>query len=233
VAQPANPAPPPSAVPADESQTTNLEGTEFTPGFEAGLRIGIGLPVGNAGDSQFGGERKLGSLATWRAPVWVDVAYRVSPGASYGLYGQIGFGPAGDLCTDGLHCDWSDLRLGVQGLWRISPGADAEPWLGLGLGVESLNFQEIGLSVDESGFAFGTRLRENLIGPELLLQAGLNLRVDKWLQLGPYASASLGTYLGNSYECELEPQSVCPSSSISGSAFHAWLGLGIAGRYAP
>jgi hypothetical protein len=220
-------------VPADESPGANPESAEFLPGFEAGLRVGIGLPVGNAGDAPLGGGRKLGDLAAWRAPVWVDVAYRVSPGASYGLYGQIGFGATGDLCPDGGKCDWSDLRLGVQGLWHLNPDGDTDPWLGLGLGVESLNFQDTETSVDEDGLPFTTRIKENLIGPELLLQAGLNLRVDKWLQLGPYASASLGTYLGDSYECELERLVVCPSGSVDGSAFHAWLGVGLAGRYAP
>jgi hypothetical protein len=162
------------------------------------------------------------------------VAYRVSPGASYGLYGQIGFGAAGDVCPDGGKCDWSDLRLGVQGLWRINPGADAEPWLGLGLGVESLNLQDAASRIDEaSGQAFTVSVKENLLGPELLLQAGLGLRVDKWLQLGPYAAASLGTYLRDHYECELGDPVVCPGGSVNGSAFHAWLGVGIAGRYSP
>ncbi len=234
MAQPANPPPPPSPVPADESPGANPESPEFLPGFEAGLRIGIGLPVGKAGDSAAGEGRKLGDLVAWRTPVWVDVAYRVSPGASYGLYGQIGFGAAGDVCPDGGKCDWSDLRLGVQGLWRINPGADAEPWLGLGLGVESLNLQDAASRIDEaSGQAFTVSVKENLLGPELLLQAGLGLRVDKWLQLGPYAAASLGTYLRDHYECELGDPVVCPGGSVNGSAFHAWLGVGIAGRYSP
>ena len=235
VAQPANPPPAPQSAAeavADESPA-NLEGQEFMPGFEAGLRIGIGLPVGNAGDGVLGESRKLGDLVLWRAPVWIDVMYRVSPGASYGLYGQIGFGKTGDYCPDGGKCDWSDLRLGVQGIWRINPGADTEPWLGLGVGVESLNFEDTEAAPADSDIPLGTRVKENLIGPELLLQAGLNLRVDKWLQLGPFAAASLGAYLGDSYECELLQVTVCPSSAVSGSAVHAWLGLGIAGRYAP
>jgi hypothetical protein len=212
----------------------NPASPEFVPGFEAGLRVGIGLPVGKAGDSALGEGRKLGDLVAWRAPVWVDVAYRVSPSASYGLYGQIGFGASGDLCPDGGKCDWSDLRLGVQGLWRINPGGDTEPWLGLGLGIESLNLQDAESRVDEdSGEAFTVRVKENLLGPELLLQAGLGLRVDKWLQLGPYAAASLGTYLGDRYECEFQIPVVCPSGSVNGSAFHAWLGVGLAGRYSP
>jgi hypothetical protein len=233
VAQPASPQPPPSAVPADENPGADSESGEFMPGFEAGLRIGIGLPVGKAGDSPLGEGRKLGDLVAWRTPVWVDVAYRVSPGASYGLYGQIGFGATGDLCPDEGKCDWADLRLGVQGLWRLNPGGDAEPWLGLGLGIESLNFQNTQSRVDDDDLPFSVRIKENLIGPELLLQAGLGLRVDKWLQLGPYAAGSVGTYLGDSYECQLERAVVCPSGSINGSAVHAWLGVGIAGRYAP
>jgi len=205
---------------------------EFSPGFEAGLRLGIGLPLGSAGHGALGGQRKIGDLVTWRSPLWVDVAYRVSPRASYGLYGQIGVGGTGDSCTG--KCDWSDLRVGAQGKWRLNPGANVDPWLGLGVGLESLSYQSFELlSLETLEGQFPLRTTERLMGPELLLQAGLGLRVEDSLQLGPYVSASIGSYVGDRYRCstDLAP---CPGgSSVNGSAFHAWLGLGLSGSYSP
>jgi len=206
---------------------------EFRPGFEAGLRLGIGLPIGNVGKDPLGQQRKIGDLVTWRSPIWVDVSYRVSPVASYGLYGQIGVGGTGDLCV--TKCDWSDLRAGVQGKWRLNPGDNVDPWLGLGVGLESLSFQSFEfLTVEETGQPFTVRTTERLLGPELLLQGGLALRVEDSLQLGPYVSASVGSYVGDHYRCTNTDPALCPSgSSVNGSAFHAWLGVGLSGSYAP
>jgi hypothetical protein len=214
----------------DASPGPSTTEREFNPGFEAGLRLGIGLPVGSAGKGALGDQRKMGDLVTWRSPVWVDVAYRVSPVASFGLYGQIGVGGTGDLCAG--KCNWSDLRLGAQGKWRLNPGDAVDPWLGLGVGFESLGFQTRELQPQEEGaIPFWARSTERLIGPELLLQAGLGLRVDDSVQLGPFVSASVGSYVGDHYECDLEG---CPGgSSVNGSGFHAWLGVGLSGSYSP
>lgn len=230
-AAPAVPAATAESPAADASAGPTGPAREFRPGFEAGLRLGIGLPLGNVGKGALGEERKIGDLVTWRTPVWVDVAYRVSPVASYGLYGQIGVGGTGDACVG--KCDWSDLRVGAQGKWRFNPGAHVDPWLGLGVGLESLNFQTSEGRLDSEGFTFQEQTTERLMGPELLLQGGLALLVDETLQLGPYVSASVGSYVGDHYRCGPDP-AACPSgSSLDGSGFHAWLGVGLSGSYSP
>jgi hypothetical protein len=216
----------------DSSAEPSTAAAEFSPGFEAGLRLGIGLPLGNVGESALGEQRKIGDLVSWRSPVWVDVSYRVSPVASFGLYGQLGVGGTGDLCAG--KCDWSDLRVGAQGKWRLNPGEGVDPWLGLGVGFEALSFQTFELrSLEDSGDQFPVQTRERLMGPELLLQGGLALRVEDSLELGPYVSASLGSYVGDRYRCSSD-LAACPGgSSVNGSAFHAWLGLGLSGSYSP
>jgi len=226
---PAVPAAPESPA-VDANAAPPATAREFIPGFEAGLRLGIGLPLGSAGRSALGEERKVGDLVTWRTPVWVDVAYRVSPVASYGLYGQIGVGGTGDACPG--RCDWSDLRVGAQGKWRFNPGANVDPWLGLGVGFESLNFQTFAVGRDQEGTAFVFQATERLMGPELLLQGGLALLVADALQLGPYVSASVSSYVGDHYTCSTDL--ACPGgSSVDGSGFHAWLGVGLSGSYSP
>jgi len=103
------------------------------------------------------------------------------------------------------------------------------------VGLESLSFQSFEfLTVEETGQPFTVRTTERLLGPELLLQGGLALRVEDSLQLGPYVSASVGSYVGDHYRCTNTDPALCPSgSSVNGSAFHAWLGVGLSGSYAP
>ena len=227
-------APPSNSSVMDSGASTAAGPREFSSAFEAGLRLGIGLPVGNAGHSPVDTQRKVSDLATWRVPLWIDVGYHVSPSSTYGVYAQFGVGGSGDSCSG--KCDWSDLRFGAQGQWHLQPSGDVDPWLGLGLGIEALSFQQFGSVFDQNtGQAFGIRIKELLWGPELLLQGGLGMRVDDAVELGPYLSASVGNFVGDSYKCEEDAPAVpCPTgSAVNGSAFHAWIGIGLSGRYLP
>jgi hypothetical protein len=250
--EPAFPPPPeaPAATPvaaeADAAAEPPTEQTppEFRPGFEGGLRLGLGLPVGKAGQGADGVERDLSDLTEWRAPFWVDIAYRVSKVSSYGVYAQFGVGKTGDGCQG--NCDWSDIRVGAQGQWRLNPDGSVDPWLGLGLGYEWLSYQtltliDVGIIDEETGnqTLIANRTTELIGGPELMLQGGLEFRVEDSLVIGPFVTASLGQYLGDSYKCDApidltESLAPCPGgSAVEGSGFHSWIGLGLAGRYSP
>jgi hypothetical protein len=195
----------------------------FRPGFEAGVRVAAALPIGKAGRDVDGADRRLGDLTAWRAPLELNVAYRVSSRASYGLYGQLGLGGTGSGCTG--RCDFSDLRLGVLGQWHFHTERNVSPWLGLGAGWESLSYRTLAAS--------GAQSTELLGGPELLLQGGLELRVERDLLIGPFVSAGVGSYLLDSYKCL--PQGIeCPAgSAVAGSGLHSWLGFGLSARYSP
>ena len=219
-------------------------------GFEAGLRVGATLPVGKAGRDAFGVGRDLKDLTAWRAPVWIDVGYHFSDVMTFGAYAQIGVGGNGDACERlqssgaemaelrGGDCDWSDIRLGAHGQWRLAPGAAVDPWLGLGLGYEWLSYRTA-LIADITDPATGNtqavalRIAERLGGPELLLQGGIDFQVDDSLRIGPYASATFGKYLGDEYDCGIVTADCPAGSSVEGPAFHSWLGLGLRGAYAP
>jgi hypothetical protein len=205
-------------------------------GFTAGLRLGVGVPLGKAGrDALAGIDRNLNDLTSWRAPVWVDVGYSLSGSMTIGAYGQVGSGGTGDSCT--FDCDWSDLRVGAEVEWRLAPGAAVDPWLGLGLGYEWLSYRVLA-TVDVPDGMGGTRplqgrAAERFGGPELLLQGGVDFQVEDALRIGPYASATLAQYLSDSFTCDFGA-ALCPADgSIDGSAFHSWIGVGLRGAYTP
>lgn len=226
-----------SAVAADDSTGSRPSGSAETDlGFETGLRVGFGVPVGGAGESGSGAERDLGDLTPWRAPLWIDVGYRVVPSTTLGAYFQVGVGGSGDACTG--ECDWSDLRAGVQAQFRLaSAQAKLKPWLGVGVGYESLSFRTLAfvpVADPETGelVEVAVRTAERLAGPELLLQLGLDFRVEDSLDIGPYLSATLAQYLTDAFKCR--PSISCvEDDSIEGSGFHSWLGVGVRGSYLP
>jgi hypothetical protein len=204
-------------------------------GFETGLRLGVGVPVGKGGQSQEGVERNLNELTTWRAPFWIDVGYRLSQVTTLGIYGQLGVGGNGDACAG--ECDWSDLRIGAQAQWRFAPGSSVNPWLGVGVGYEWLSFRTlvrvpIPNPMPDEPESIPVRTAELLGGPELLLQGGLDFRLEDSLSVGPYASASVGQYVTDGIKCDLDL--ACPEApSLDGAGFHAWLGVGLRGTYMP
>ena len=203
-------------------------------GFETSLRLGIGVPVGSAGQDSAGTDRSVSDLTPWRVPIWIDVGYHFSPATTLGVYAQVGIGGTGDACTS--ECDWSDLRIGVEGQWRVAPASPLNPWLGLGLGYESLSYRTLQLIEvvrPDTGTPtqVSTRIAERLGGPELLLQAGLDFEVEDSLHIGPYLSATGGLYLSDSFTCDV--RGACPLAGLDGSGLHGWLGVGVRGSYFP
>lgn len=220
---------------AGTSSSSDRVGASQT-GFETGLRLGAGVPVGKGGRGLDGIERDLNDLATWRAPLWLDVGYRFSQVTTVGAYAQVGVGGNGDACAG--ECDWADLRIGAQGQWRFAPGSSVNPWLGVGLGYEWLSFRTlVRVPVPDPGpddpDAIPVRTAELLGGPELLLQGGLDFRVEDSFSVGPYASATVGQYVTDELKCD-PPDLGCPEvPAIDGSGFHSWLGVGLRGTYTP
>ena len=112
------------------------------------------------------------------------------------------------------------------------------PWIGAGLGYESLTFRtllRVPIPDAEAGEpdAFSVRVSESLGGPELLLQGGLDFSVEDSLWIGPYVSATLGQYISDGYECEPDGAFCDGRTSLEGSGFHSWLGVGLRGAYSP
>jgi hypothetical protein len=228
-----------AALPASEADAGVSTRVPIDPaersGFTAGLRLGLGVPVGKAGDSALGAQRDLGDLTPWSVPVWVDVAYAFTGRMTLGAYGQVGIGGTGDACQG--DCEWSSIRVGAEAELRFAPGAPVDPWLGVGVGYEWLTFRALqDVDVTDAMGATTTvplRATERLGGPELTIQGGLDFQAEDALRLGPYIAASAGPYLTDSYTCE-PVSALCPSgNSVDGGAFHSWLSVGLRGAYTP
>ena len=194
--------------------------------FQGGFRSGFSLGLGKAGDGL-----DVEDIAEWRAPLWLDVGYRLSEPVWLGVYGQLGIGPNGDACAGA--CNWSDLRLGAQVVWHTAPNAGGELWLGLGAGYEWLSVytvQVLDVPISEDVPELGIRTTRTIGGPELLLQAGWDVKVEPNLGIGPYVAASVGKYVsGDGFLCDIAEV----RCDVSGNSTHAWLGVGLRGTYAP
>jgi len=200
-------------------------------GFEAGLRVGYAVPLGNlvGGDDD---DRGLDNAIKGALPIWADLGYRVLPELFLGLYGQYGFGFSGhmfgDACDDNPEpdCSASSLRLGLEVHYHPVPESVANPWVGLGLGYEWLMFA---IERGGSGLSFTVH------GFELLnLQAGLDFKVTDNFYLGPALSFSLGQYSEVSADCTGGDANDCPEDpEVEETALHEWLVLALRGAYAP
>jgi hypothetical protein len=194
---------------ADASASAGTAGGYADKKIRLGLRLGYALPMGNADEGD-----KLGDTVSGQIPIWIDAGYMVTPNILVGLYGQYGFASIKN-CPSGVSCSAHDLRIGIQGQFHIMPTGSADPWLGLGVGYESLggSVSAGGLSADFSatGFEFAN------------LQGGADFKIADAFAVGPFLSFSLGQYSSQSANGT--------SSSIDKKAMHEWLTFGVKGTF--
>jgi hypothetical protein len=200
-------------------------------GFEAGVRVGYGIPLGNAAQ-----DGKLSDGIGGQVPLMIDIGYRVIPNLFIGLYGQYGFGWVGDTISTAcdmssqVSCSAHDIRLGVEGQFHFLPRQKLDPWVGLGLGYEWL-----GISIEGGGL----QVSETLSGFEFFnLQAGLDIAVTEHFYIGPFLNLSFAQFSSLSLDCSSGASSLCSnafgaSGDIQNKALHEWLLIGVRGAYAP
>ena len=196
-AQAQAPAPPPA--PVKES------------GFTMALRVGYALPMGDF-VSGGGMDQFLGGAV----PLWVDLGYRINRSMFVGAYFQYAFGSTAGVYKDtcaavGADCTPSITRIGAEFLYRFSPDASFIPWGGIGLGYETVTFNESFAGMSGSSSASGFEF--------LNLQLGGDFKVSPSFALGPYVALSIASY-----------------TSIEGvvgfsSSTHEWLQLGLKGTF--
>jgi hypothetical protein len=182
-------------------------------GFEVAVRTGYARPVGNLRPND-GGE-----IMDYpgQIPVLVEVGARVVPHVFVGAYFGAGFGLEH---TPGVSS--TALHIGAEVQYHFVPEGGADPWLGYGLGYESLSendFDERSTRFD--GFEFGH------------LMGGANFRLNPAFAVGPFLDVSLGHYTSYHYRDTVEPSTRNMDRSIPGMAVHSWLTLGVRGTFGP
>ncbi len=182
-------------------------------GIHFGLRLGFGLPLGDAVSGQ-----KLNDSTVGQIPIWLDLGWQATPSLMVGGYFAYGFAILGgnlkDTCDSGnLRCKLGDMRAGAQVQLSFAPGRSVDPWLGLGLGYEWLH-----LSTRQGS--------ETLHGFELpMLQGGLDFPSVGQTYVGPFVALSLATFRKESVDQGGNSQSL----DVPDKAMHEWLFVGVRG----
>jgi hypothetical protein len=236
---PAQPAPPPgyyypapayrpAYVPPAERPPEEPKKSEGPPppneGFQMALRLGAGVPFGNAtgeaGDSQ---RTRYSTQAAFEIALGGKPSAHVYLGAYAGVWGG-GEGSdeyTGGLCADGgntnVDCSSASARLGAEVQYHFLPSESVNPWIGYGLAYEwaweSIN-DHVAYRTEDSnvqGFQFGR------------IQGGIDFRLGKVLAIGPYLCVELGTYTRASTEID---GTQVHSGGIERKAVHGWFGSG-------
>ena len=201
---------------------TGTAAAESDVAFEAGVRTGIGIPLGKVND-----ESDLNDVAALQIPLQLDVGVRLFSNLFLGAYVQYGIAFVSDdvaACDDSdlvdIDCSSSDVRLGIQAHYHFMPRKSLDPWVGLGFGYEWANLSfEAGnadVSVTVAGFEFFS------------LQFGLDIAVSKHFRVGPFLSFSLAQFDDATVDCS--GVNVCHGgvyADVENKALHEWLMLGV------
>jgi outer membrane protein W len=201
--------------------------------FQLALRSGYSMPMGSAvgsgtvtvlGFPATIDTVKMGDNFSYRVPLWIDAGYMVTPNVMLGVYFQYGFvgvksrnTDAEFGCSPGADCSGHDLHYGIQVQYYLTPGASVNPWLGFGVGRESMSLHasQQGQSTDLtlSGWTYA------------LLQAGVDFGITDAFALGPFAAFSFGQYS----TATVESGGISLDVDIP-TAMHEWLTLGVKGQ---
>jgi hypothetical protein len=180
-------------------------------GFQMDIRTGYSLPLGKLAN----GTPDLSDSISGQVPFIVDIGGKIIPELFIGGYFGMGFGGAAGAgktqCeASGSSCSTLGLSFGVEAQYHILPGGMANPWIGYGLGYESLTMTQsaggTSVSATLSGFQFAR------------LMGGVDFRINRVFGVGPFVDLSMGKYSSISNDNT--------SADIPETAMHEWLTLG-------
>lgn len=208
--EPAAPAPAPAAAPSEPAAgaSASAGGEAKGSGISVGLRVGYALPMGDGAK-----DSKMSDQVKGAIPFQLDALYRISPNLGAGLYFSYAIVSVNkDKMPSGVDVSASWMKYGLQLQYSISPAESMNPWVGFGLGLES---------VKTSASAGGMSFDSTISGLEFAhLMAGLDFKAGDAMRVGPFVDFSLGQY-----------SSVDPGGDIQEKAMHQWLYLGVRGMY--
>jgi hypothetical protein len=180
-------------------------------GFQMAFRTGYSVPMGEVAKDE-----KMSDGVSGQVPIIVDIGGKVIPELFIGGYFGLGFGgTAGQLqeeckATDQT-CVAVSAQLGIEAQYHILPAGSVNPWLGYGLGFESL---AVSIPVD------GATETRSLGGFQFArLSDGVDFRVNRGFGVGPFVEYSLGQYSSNHFRGR--------DIDIPNKSGHQWLTFGV------
>jgi len=181
-------------------------------GFQMDIRTGYAIPLGDAFK-----DGKLSDITSGQVPIIVDIGGKAIPQLFLGGYLGLGFGGAGGKASDQCEalnatCASVSFNLGVEAQYHILPQNSVNPWIGYGLGFQSL---AMGRKVN------GDTVTGSFSGFEFArLMGGVDFRLNRVFGVGPFVDLSMAKY--GSYKDDDDN-----SHDIPETALHEWLTLGV------
>jgi hypothetical protein len=194
------------------------------PMIQLGLRFGYAIPLGNLAKDAKTGTVGLPLRDTFVGgiPIVFDLGFRVAHNFYLGGYGQYGVMFVNDDKNPGCKqasCSGSDVRIGANLHYHISPQSPVEPWLGAGIGYEWMTL---------SASSDGNTVSATFEGVEILnLQAWCDFRGVPGFDIGPFVSFSLGRFSSGS----VGGSTGGVSADIPNRSSHEWLTIGLRGVF--
>lgn len=188
-------------------------------GLTLSASLGFGVPTGRISRE---GDGDLGDKVGASLPLGIGASYRFTP--TFRLGGLLELAPVSvtdRACPSGRDCSGTSLRFLAEGQVHLSPHRHVDPWIGFGVGYESLALQADYYDPYYDTTYYSELKYSGFIFPRL--SAGLDVAVSPRFTLGPYAAYTAGQYGG--FETDHD------SGGIHRTAFHGWLELGVRGSF--
>ena len=188
--------------------------------FTAAARVSAAFPMGSVLADPATGPLLISELVALSIPVQVDVGLTLHRRWFVGAYVQYAwsFMQVGQ-CDVGEACSVTGLRVGIEGTYAFRDHGG--PWVGLGTGFEwmftSISAATFTREVDVSGWEFAN------------FQAGWDVEVSPRWKVGPWLSLSVGEFS----RATLSGGGTTIEQTISNTAVHGWLQIGVKGTFGP
>jgi hypothetical protein len=170
----------------------------------------------------------LGNVVDGQLPFWLDAGYRVSPELYVGGFLQFAVifphgNSLGVACgQNGVSCGGNDIHAGIDLHYHFLPKTSFDPWAGVGVGYEWLNW---------SASAAGQSAGVTFAGWQFVdFQLGGDYKIAPNLGVGPFVMLSLGQYDTYSFSGALQ-QAAGNGGDIQNKGLHEWLTFGVRGTY--
>jgi hypothetical protein len=188
-------------------------------GFQMAFRTGYSIPMGTVAKGASldgsGSDLKMSDTVSGQVPIIVDVGGKIIPELFIGGYFGLGFGGTAGALHDecnaaNVDCLGVSVQLGIEAQYHILPGGLVDPWLGYGIGVESMGVSEAQGNTTSTTTFTGYQYAR--------LSAGADFRVTHGFGVGPFVEYSLGQY--NTIHGDNVDE------DIPSKAGHQWLTIG-------